>query len=115
MQTRQTTTKRPLIAPCKLQPGKQKHGTMRELCRDQRPGNHQQLLVRIGMQGRKGFGLNAEEGQRLRATGFGEQALAVIKGQAPGLMDASTSNRLNHPKCLPCQGTIGGHEIIPQA
>ena len=60
MQTRQTTTKRTLIVPCKLRPGQQKHGTMRELRRDQRPGNHQQLLVRVGMQGQKGFGLNAE-------------------------------------------------------
>lgn len=67
------------------------------------------------MQSRKAFHLDAEQSHRIGATGFGEHALTIIKSQAPGLMDASTANRLQRPQCSPRQGTIESHKIVPQA
>ena len=115
MQTRQTPAESMLIAPSKLKPGQQKDRTMGQLRRGQRSRNHKQLRLCMPMQSQKAFGFNSEESHRIRAPGFGKQALTVIEGQTPGLMDTSTTNRLHRPQCLPRQGTIAGHQIVPQA
>ena len=82
---------------------------MGQLHRGQWSRNHKQLRICMPMQSDQTFGFNSEKNHRIRAPGFGKQALTVLEGHTPGLMNASTTNRLHHPQYLPRQGTIPSH------
>ena len=82
---------------------------MGQLHRGQRSRNHKQLRICMPMQSHKTFCFNSEKSHRIRAPGFGKQALTVLEGHTPGLMNASTTNRLHRPQCLPRQGPITSH------
>ena len=110
----QAAPKRPLIAAAQVKPGEQKHRAMGQLRDGSRTRHHQQLRIGEIMQGLQCFRLDTEQGHGLRSTAFGKQALTAFQRQAPGLMNTSTTDRLNGLQGLARQRPVGSHQIVPQ-
>ena len=114
MQLRQTTAECALVRARQVKPGEQQDRPLGQQSGGQRPRHHKQLGIGMTMQGLQRFRFHAEQSHRLHPTRFGEQTPAVIQREAPGLMDASTTDGLHPLQGLTRQGPVSRHQTVPQ-
>ena len=114
MQQGQPPSECGLVSGLKIQPGQHEHRAGRQRPDPQRSRDHQGLGIGDLVQGVQSIRLNLKHWQRGRGPRFDKDDVAVVKGHAPGLMDASTSNRSHAGNAAPGERSIHRHQISPE-